>query len=83
MTLDIQRSYTEPFDNVALTWKPVTQKDVLDTATVVCARGHSGLIDEHRIASDGTVSPSLVCTQNGCDWHIWVILRDWENRWNG
>jgi hypothetical protein len=44
---------------------------------VVCSRAHEGLIDEHEIAADGTVTPSVVCTESGCDFHDFVRLEGW------
>lgn len=48
-------------------------------AHVRCAFGHvlrvSGTI--HRVAADGTVSPSFVCSVPGCSWHVYVRLDGW------
>lgn len=35
--------------------------------------------ENHTIAADGTLSPSLVCpnTRSACGWHVWGRLADW------
>jgi len=33
---------------------------------------------DHDIAEDGTVTPSLVCPNQNCDFHEFVKLRDWR-----
>lgn len=34
---------------------------------------------DHSIASDGTVTPSVVCPVIGCDFHEYVRLEGWES----
>ena len=34
---------------------------------------------DHTIADDGSVSPSVVCPNKNCDWHVYLKLLDWEN----
>lgn len=43
-----------------------------------CANGHIGSLDDHQIASDGTVSPSVVCQSAGCDYHEFIRLDGWS-----
>lgn len=45
--------------------------------TAYCGRGHGMELSPrvHRIASDGAVSPSLVCPR--CNWHVFVRLDGW------
>lgn len=67
-----------------LTWRPL----FLDTthlrksASFVCSNGHDGALLDHEIASDGTVTPSVVCNGipdgEGCDFHEMVKLEGWE-----
>ena len=63
-----------------LTWKKVTRKGQRDTALLVCSNGHAGLIDEHMIDTFGNVTPSVVCTEDGCDFHAFIKLQAWEAR---
>ena len=64
-------------DMEPLSWFPVRMPDRSWTASLACGEGHEGLINEHHIADDGVVSPSVVCTQNGCTWHEYVKLIGW------
>lgn len=42
----------------------------------VCARGHTAALDAHKI---GSVRPSLVCPEDGCDWHAYARLAGWPD----
>lgn len=42
-----------------------------------CANGHIGSLDDHTIADDGTVSPSVVCQKPGCNFHEFIRLDEW------
>lgn len=42
-----------------------------------CSNGHIGALDDHEIAVDGTVSPSVVCQREGCTFHEFIRLEDW------
>lgn len=65
------------------TWKHSTElyagkHQVL--AVITCPRCYqewilSGKI--HKVSNDGTVTPSLVCPCEGCDFHEFVKLKDW------
>lgn len=45
-----------------------------------CSNGHIGGLDDHEIAEDGTVSPSVVCQAEGCDFHEFIQLDEWAER---
>lgn len=47
---------------------------------VSCSNGHISSLTDHEIATDGAVSPSLVCPDEDCDWHETVRLLDWPPR---
>lgn len=47
------------------------------TAVAVCANGHAALMDDHEIAEDGTITPSVRCPTEGCDWDAMVRLIGW------
>ncbi len=61
-----------------LEWRPVTRSNGPLTATVTCSNNHDGLIGEHDIAGDGTVTPSVECTVDECGWHEHIKLEGWE-----
>ena len=51
---------------------------------VRCHGGHDATLrrlggggEGHAIADDGTVTPSIVCPHEGCDWHVFGALEDW------
>lgn len=50
---------------------------------VCCPHGHLSTLrhlsrnEGHQIAPDGTVSPSVVCPHDGCDFHEFVRLENW------
>ncbi len=48
------------------------------TALVKCRNGHIASLSDHTIAPDGTVSPSLVCPREGCDFHEVIKLEGWS-----
>ncbi len=45
---------------------------------VSCDSGHVAYLSDHTIAADGTVSPSLVCPEPGCSWHVTAKLVGWK-----
>ena len=65
-----------------LTWEPIGRPSGA-LAVVYCGKGHPGTLhsNSHVVAPDGTVSPSLVCGWDGCDWHEFVRLERWGNPW--
>ena len=49
------------------------------TAAFVCPIcGTLAMLIDHEIAPDGTVTPSVVCPTEGCDFHEFVRLEGWE-----
>lgn len=43
-----------------------------------CPNGHGAWLMMHSIASDGRVNPSCICPKEGCDFHRWIRLENWE-----
>ena len=70
--------------------KPLTWRYLLHelgkSASIVCSNGHYGIITDHTIAEDGTVSPSIICQgyREGriiveeCNFHEFIKLEGWE-----
>lgn len=59
-------------------WRSGT-RDGRRTATVSCPDcGRSASLSDHEIRADGTVTPSLVCPFDDCDFHAWVKLEGWR-----
>jgi hypothetical protein len=50
-----------------------------DLAFIVCPQGHRLRVTKkiHRIAADGTLDPSWVCTGLGCSFHVYCQLVGW------
>lgn len=69
-----KRGAVQRYDRHPLTWWPLLP----DTATFMCSNGHFGRLDDHQIADDGTVTPSVVCPVQGCDFHKDIKLMDWK-----
>lgn len=42
-----------------------------------CPQGHMARLTSHQIAANGAVSPSIVCPEEGCSWHVWGRLEGW------
>jgi hypothetical protein len=59
------------------TWKGVT-RDGVHGAGYTCPNGHTGSLTDHTIASDGTVAPSVVCPEDGCNFHEYIQLEGWS-----
>ncbi len=47
------------------------------TAMMACSNGHVASLSDHEIAADGSVTPSVVCPETGCDFHEYVKLNGW------
>ena len=47
------------------------------SAMAVCSNGHEGSLDDHTIAGDGTVTPSVVCPEKKCGFHDHIQLAGW------
>lgn len=48
------------------------------TARVSCAKcGEMATLWEHSIDAQGKVTPSVVCPEKSCDWHVDVTLEGW------
>lgn len=75
--IDIPRTYAAPFEEPPNTWKPIFWRGKLHSAIYTCPKGHVGLLDEHTILADGTVSPSVVCTTHDCTFHDYIRLEGW------
>lgn len=60
-----------------LTWRGLKMTDGRRSALVCCANGHAASPEDHVIAADGIVNPSLVCGVEGCGWHVFVRLEGW------
>lgn len=46
---------------------------------VIVTCGQCGAVApiDHVVDDDGNVSPSLVCPDDACNWHVWATLERW------
>lgn len=54
------------------------QTPIFRAVAFCCPNGHIGGLSDHEIAPDGTVSPSVVCPEPGCDFHEFIKLEGWQ-----
>lgn len=79
--IDVPRCDSVPFQEPPLTWRPYRRQDGTRGALFTCPEGHTASLEGWTIAADGAVSPSVDCTPNGCSFHDYVRLVDWEGPW--
>jgi hypothetical protein len=49
-------------------------------ATIICPMcGQYGSLEDHSIAEDGAVTPSVVCPNENCSFHENILLDGWKN----
>ena len=65
-------------DHAPCTWKGLGTPDGR-SASFTCPKCHTvAHLDGHAIASDGKVTPSVVCPNRACDYHEWLKLVGWS-----
>jgi hypothetical protein len=85
MTVTLKRADPEDFPKEALTWTTI------EGTILMCAKMPEtpdgfpvlGNLNNHEIAADGTVTPSVLITHNygpemSQQWHEFVKLEDWS-----
>lgn len=66
-------------DSHVLSWKPCHPSTMRRfKAQMTCPRGHGLVLTNHSIDSTGLVQPSVICMTEGCDFHEYVHLKDWN-----
>lgn len=63
-------------------WCPLIRESGRRDALLKCPNGHIGILDTgpdgHSIYRNGLVSPSVVCPEDGCNFHDHVRLLEWQ-----
>lgn len=60
-------------------WKPAKSYDGRLTAIVNCPKCDARCaLNNHQIAPNGDVSPSVVCPSPACNFHEFVTLNEWN-----
>lgn len=66
-------------DPPPLSWKPCHPSTMRRyKAQMTCPNGHGLILKGHSINANGRVHPSVVCLTEGCDFHEFVRLADWD-----
>ena len=76
--IDVPRIDAPPYEEVWMSWKPYRRADGCTSALFTCPEGHTGTLEGWEIAADGSVSPSVDCSPNGCSFHDYIRLLNWE-----
>lgn len=71
------KPYPQSNDHRAGTWKGL-KTGTGRSASFTCPNGHVGTLSDHTIADDGSVSPSVVCPYENCDFHEYIQLEGWS-----
>lgn len=61
------------------TWRLSKDLDGTLYPTIRDSNGDWFAIKSHTITPDGTVLPSVVCTYEGCDFHEFIKLDEWQS----
>lgn len=73
------RRWTGPDRPPPLIWKDCHPRTrAAFKAELTCSNGHGVSLRSHAIASDGRVSPSVVCLAPNCGFHEFVRLEGWS-----
>ena len=67
------------FEEPPNSWKPYLRQDGSRGAIYTCPQGHTASLEGWAIAEDGTVSPSVDCSPNGCGFHDFIQLIGWDS----
>lgn len=58
-------------------WREQPKRVVPAVTCPLCNRLFA--LANHQVAADGSVTPSVVCTREGCSWHVMVTLVGYHN----
>jgi hypothetical protein len=64
------------------TWNYYILPNGKRTVITRCTFGHIGTLSNHEICDDGTVRPSVVCQHEGCSFHEFIKLENYEGDQN-
>ena len=60
------------------TWKGLITPEGRKASFTCPDCGRTGSLSDHKIADDGTVSPSVVCSYENCHFHEFIKLDGWK-----
>lgn len=58
-------------------WRTAVAGIVVRPVWIRCPKGHVARLEDHSVASDGTVTPGVQCPTDGCDFHDNARLDGW------
>ncbi len=77
MAFEIPKLQTDDLTTPGPWWRPIVS-DGVRTARMKCGSCHAtASLADHRIESDGTVKPSVVCPTENCTFHEMAVLKGW------
>lgn len=76
--IDVPYGPSPAFEEPPNTWKGYRRADGSRGAIYTCPNGHTASLEGWEIAEDGTVTPSVDCSPNGCSFHARIRLLDWD-----
>lgn len=76
--IEVPRAKTNNMDEPGPCWQGGQRLGMPRTALMKCPQGHIASLSGHEIATDGTVTPSVVCPEPGCGFHDYVKLLIWS-----
>jgi hypothetical protein len=59
------------------TWWPLGHNNGRSASFCCPSCGLMGVLTEHEIGDRGSVTPSVVCPADDCDFHDYICLEDW------
>lgn len=78
VAFEIAKLQTEDLTAKGPWWHPAVFVGVR-TATLRCPEcGETLWLNRHTIDEDGTVTPSVKCSTDGCGFRQTVVLKDWD-----
>ena len=61
------------------TWKLVQiGKAQRKSVSFTCPNGHTYLLNKYEILPNGSVHPAVLCPADGCNFHDFIKLEDWD-----
>lgn len=71
--------YTKDSEEKKGTWIFLNHENDARIVTTYCPDCGTGgtLGKKHKIADDGKVMPSVICTDQECNFHRFIMLKDW------
>jgi hypothetical protein len=78
--IDVPFAQTAAFEEPPNSWKRVRVTNPAhagDRVLYTCPNGHTGRLNGWDVDLEGRVTPSVDCTQDGCDFHDHIRLLEW------